>query len=246
MVQAPVVFRLCSSAQGVYDVMLGNLLIASCATCGVRPTANKCMGKQEVLGEMQTGYRIVAVAKELFHQRGVHATRVDEIVRAARVSRKEFDRSFRSKRQLAREVVLAYLAEIEAGSSHVHPKLASWSDFRRSPAEHVTFHKAFRALRGCPLAIIGNELTDKDDAVREVLSLVFEALTKRLTAFFRQQKTESHLSKSAKEEGLAAFCVAVIQGAMLIGKVRREFEAVESVLEEMVTHVENFRLGRNS
>lgn len=165
------------------------------------------MGKQEVLGEMQTGYRIVAAAKELFHQRGVHATRVDEIVQAARVSRKEFDRSFRSKRQLAREVVLAYLAEIEAGSSRVHPKLASWSDFRRSPAEHVTFLKAFKALRGCPLTIIGNELTDKDDAVREVLSLVFEALTKRLTAFFRRRKPKVISARALRRKAWRRFAL---------------------------------------
>jgi TetR/AcrR family transcriptional regulator, transcriptional repressor for nem operon len=190
--------------------------------------------------------RIIAAAKDLFHQRGVRATHVDEIVEASGVSRREFSRSFRSKQKLAKEVVLAYLVEIESGGSRLHPKLASWRDFERSLAEHVTFLDKFNMLRGCPLAIIGNELTEKDDATRQVLSIVFEALTKRMIAFFRKQKTEGHLSRSTNEERLAEFCVAVIQGAILVGKVRGESEAVERVLDEVTNHFAQLRLSLNS
>ena len=199
------------------------------------------MAKRQTLRGTQTENRIVSVAKHLFHQQGVHATHVDEIVHAAGVSHTEFHRSFRNKQKLAREVVFAYLAEIESGRSRLNPKLASWSDFKRSLAKHVTFLSEFNMLRGCPLAIIGNELTEKDDLVRQALSLVFEALTKRMTAFFRKQKTEGCLSQSTDEEQLAEFCVALIQGATLIGKVRGESEAVESVFEEVTTHFEQLR-----
>ena len=185
--------------------------------------------------------RIIAAAKDLFHQQGVRATNVDEIVQDSGVSRIEFNRSFRSKQKLAKEVVLAYLVEIESGSSRLHPKLASWSDFERSLAKHVTFLNEFNMLRGCPLAIIGNELTEKDDPVRQALSLVFEALTKRMIAFLRKQRTEGSLPQSIDEEQLAEFCVALIQGATLIGKVRGESEAVESVFEEVSTHFKQFR-----
>ena len=187
--------------------------------------------------------RIIAAAKDLFHQQGVRATHVDEIVRASGVSRREFNRSFRSKQKLAKEVVLAYLVEIKSGSSRLHPKLASWSDFKRSLAKHVTFLNQFNMLRGCPLAIIGNELTEKDDATRQVLSTVFEALTKRMIAFFRKQKMEGHLSRGVNEQQLAEFCVAVIQGAILVGKVRGESEAVENVLNEVTNHLEQLRTG---
>ncbi len=189
--------------------------------------------------------RIIAAAKDLFHQQGVRATHVDEIVQASRVSRREFNRSFRSKQKLAKEVVLAYLIEIESGSSPLHPKLASWSDFERSLAKHVAFLNRFNMLRGCPLAIIGNELTEKDDATRQALSIVFEALTKRMTAFFRKQKMEGHLSRSANERQLGEFCVAVIQGAILVGKVRGESETVEHVLDEVTNHFAQLRLSLN-
>ena len=190
--------------------------------------------------------RIIAAAKDLFHQQGVDATHVDEIAQAAGISPREFHRSFRNKHKLAQEVVLAYLAEIESGSSRLHPRLASWTDFERSLAKHVTFLNEFDMLRGCPLAIIGNELTEKDDLVRQALSLVFEALTKRMTSFFRKQKTEGCLSQSTDEEQLAEFCVALIQGATLIGKVRGESEDVESVFEEIAAHLGQLRLSANA
>jgi TetR/AcrR family transcriptional regulator, transcriptional repressor for nem operon len=183
---------------------------------------------------------IIAAAKDLFHQQGVRATHVDQVVQAAGVSPREFHHSFRNKHKLVQEVVLAYLAEIESGSSRLHPRLATWSDFKRSLASHVRFLSDFNMRRGCPPAIIGNELTEKDDPIRRELSLVFDALTKRMAAFFRKQKTEGHLSQSANEEQLAEFCVAVMQGAMLIGKVRGESEAVESMFEEVISHFAQF------
>ena len=199
------------------------------------------MARPKTFRGTHTKNRIVSVAKRLFHQQGVHATHVDEIAQAAGISPREFHRSFRDKHKLAQEVVLAYLAEIESGSSRLHPKLASWIDFERSLAKHVTFLNEFNMLRGCPLAIIGNELTEKNDPARQALSLVFEALTKRMTVFFRKQKTEGCLSQSIDEEQLAEFCVALIQGATLIGKVRGESEAVESVFKEVTTHFEQLR-----
>jgi TetR/AcrR family transcriptional regulator, transcriptional repressor for nem operon len=134
--------------------------------------------------ETHSKRRIIAAAKDLFHQQGVRATHVNEIVQVSGFSRRAFNRSFRSKQKLAREVVLAYLVEIESARLLLHPKLVSWRDFERSLAQYVTFLNQFNMLRSCPLAIIGNELTEKDDATRQVLSTVFEALTKRMTAFF--------------------------------------------------------------
>ena|SRR5215469_11488768 len=135
------------------------------------------------------------------------------------------------------------LEEIESGTSPLHPKLASWRDFKRSLAVHMKFLKEFNMLRGCPLAIIGNELTEEDDTVRQVLSLVFDALTKRIAALFLKLKTEGRLPRNANERQLAEFCVAVMQGSMVVGKVRGKSEAVAQIFKEMVSHFEEFRLS---
>lgn len=107
----------------------------------------------------------------------------------------------------------------------------------------MKFLKEFNMLRGCPLAIIGNELTEEDDTVRQVLSLVFDALTKRIAALFLKLKTEGRLPRNANERQLAEFCVAVMQGSMVVGKVRGKSEAVAQIFKEMVSHFEEFRLS---
>jgi len=201
------------------------------------------MKKLNAFREPHAQNRIVLAAKRLFHQHGVHATPIDAIIRAAEVAPKEFHRSFRTKQKLTQEVVRAYLEEIESGTSPLHPKLASWRDFKRSLAVHMKFLKEFNMLRGCPLAIIGNELTEEDDTVRQVLSLVFDALTKRIAALFLKLKTEGRLPRNANERQLAEFCVAVMQGSMVVGKVRGKSEAVAQIFKEMVSHFEEFRLS---
>lgn len=97
---------------------------------------------------------------------------------------------------------------------------------------------------GCPLGIIGNELTEEDEAIRQDLNLVFEALKERIATFLKKEKSETRLLPTADEEQLAEFCVAAMQGAMLIGKVRRDSLAVARIFEDLSKHLSRYRTER--
>ena len=96
--------------------------------------------------------------------------------------------------------------------------------------------------RGCPLGIIGNELTEEDEAIRQDLNLVFEALKERIATFLKKEKSEAHLLPTTDVDQLAEFCVATIQGAMLIGKVRRDSRAVARIFEDLSMHLSRYRI----
>jgi len=57
-------------------------------------------------------------------------------------------------------------------------------------------------------------------------------------AFFIREKASGRLSKFADEAGMASFCTASIQGAMLLGKVKRNAHVVEKVAEQALAHLQ--------
>ena len=191
---------------------------------------------------VQTRLRIISMAANLFHKKGVRATHVSEISQAARVTRQELYRHFRTKGDIAKEVVRAYLAEIKTGTSKLHHKLESWRDLEQTFTAHVELLEEFQMRRGCPLGVIGNDLTEEDEAIRHDLNLVFEALRERIATFLKKEKSQKLLLPSADEEQLAEFCVAATQGAMLIGKVRRNSKTITAIFEDLSMHLSRYKI----
>jgi hypothetical protein len=73
--------------------------------------------------------------------------------------------------------------------------------------------------------------------IRQDLSLIFEVVKNKLAAFFIKEKAMGRLSQDANEEQLADFCIATIQGAMLLGKIKRNSQPVERTVHEAMAHL---------
>ena len=100
--------------------------------------------------------------------------------------------------------------------------------------------KSFRMTRGCPFGTVGNEVTEKDELIRQDLSLIFEVVKNKLAVFFVKEKALGRLSPEANEEHMADFCLGAIQGAMLLGKVRRNSKPVETIVSQALAHLRRY------
>jgi hypothetical protein len=76
--------------------------------------------------------------------------------------------------------------------------------------------------RSCPFGTIGNEVTENDELIRQDLCLIFEVVRSKPAAFFVKQKAKGTIARSADVGALADFCIATVQGAMLMGKDRAQ------------------------
>jgi hypothetical protein len=97
-------------------------------------------------------------------------------------------------------------------------------------------------------------LKEGDDLTRQALSLIFDLMLARLESFFSREKIAGRLASNADVEQMANFCVAVIQGAMLVGRIARDCHRVEVVFEDLLGHLNRYakvptatrkRIGRN-
>jgi AcrR family transcriptional regulator len=183
--------------------------------------------------------RIIRTAADLFHKQGARATSPDEIIEASRTGKGQFYHYFRSKEGLIHEVLQTYLQEIKDGASRVNYEVHSWRDLEKWFLAHLELQKHFEMTRGCPFGTLGNEVTQNDELVRQDLSLIFEVVKNKLAAFFVKQKAKGRLGKRADAENMADFCIAAMQGAMLMGKIRRSSQTVETTVHEALAHLKS-------
>ena len=188
----------------------------------------------------ETRLRIIRVATDLFHKQGARATSPDEIIEASRTGKGQFYHYFKSKEGLVHEVLQAYLEEIKTQTSRVSYEIDSWRDLEKWFAAQVELQKAYEMTRGCPFGTLGNEVTENDELIRQDLSLIFEVIRSKLAAFFLREKAKGKLAKQANAERMADFCIAAIQGAMLMGKIQRSSHTVEASIQEALAHLRSY------
>jgi TetR/AcrR family transcriptional regulator, transcriptional repressor for nem operon len=198
------------------------------------------MQRKFVRGE-ETRQRIRRTAADLFHKQGVRATSPDEIIEASRTGKGQFYHYFKSKDGLVHEVLQSYLEDIQAGNAPLRYEIASWRDLERWFLAQIDLQKSFQMTRGCPFGTIGNEVTENDELIRQDLSLIFELVKNKLAAFFIKEQAKGRLVKKANAEELADFCIATIQGAMLMGKIKRSSLTAESAAREALAHLKGHK-----
>jgi AcrR family transcriptional regulator len=196
--------------------------------------------RQTTIRGADTRLRMIQVAADLFHRKGIHATSPDEIIEASRTGKGQFYHYFKSKQGLVREVLKTHLDAINKGTSPINYGIQSWGDLETWFLAHLEQQKRFGMTRGCPFGTIGNGLTDDDEAVRQDLALVFEVVKNKLAAFFIREKARGRLAAEAHEDQLADFCLATVQGAMLMGKIRHSSETVESTVSQALAYLRTF------
>jgi len=188
----------------------------------------------------ETRRRILQAAAELFHRQGARATSPDDIIEASGTGKGQFYHYFKSKEGLVHELLQSYLQEIKTGAAPLNYEIRSWRNLREWFLAQVELQKSYKMTRGCPFGTLGNEVTENDELVRQDLNLIFEVVKAKLAAFFIREKAKGRLMKQANEEHMAEFCIATIQGAMLMGKIKRSSKPVETTIHEALAHLRGY------
>src|SRR5499427_1757837 len=188
----------------------------------------------------ETRLRMIQAAADLFHKQGVRATSPDDVIEASNTGKSQFYHYFKNKEGLVHEVLQSHLHAIKTGTAPLDYEIESWQDLERWFVAQIDLQRKFGMTRGCPFGTIANEITENDELVRQDLSLIFEVMKNKLAAFFLQEKSQGRLMKTVDPDQTADFCIACIQGGMLIGKIKRSSQTVERTVQEALAHVKSY------
>lgn len=162
--------------------------------------------------------KIVQAGLEQFHRVGFNGSSVEDITDLAEVPKGSFYNHFKSKEELAVEVIGRY---IEQGPHAMLDDTAA-PPLKRLRAYFSALGQEFVGSgykRGCLLGNFSSELADHSGAVRRRLETAFDNWLKRIANVIREAQRAGEVDSKLKPEQLAGALLSAWEGALLRARV---------------------------
>lgn len=166
--------------------------------------------------------RLICCAAELFWKNGYSATGISEILKQCELPKGSFYFHFKSKDELAAEVITYYQHILFEHFQKLSVK-KNWEDFINAAFDHLLNRTGDHVFSGCPFAVMGMEtaLSKPEIAVKYMDAL------KQFEKLFYQVLLQSGLSCDHAKI-LSQRFLAVYQGELLLGRISGDVSYLES------------------
>jgi TetR/AcrR family transcriptional repressor of nem operon len=193
-------------------------------------------------GEPKTGRgrasreRIVERAAELFAERGIAATSVDEVLAAAGAGKGQFYHYFRSRDELAAAAVGHRCAQVMAELTQALGSVSSLAGLEQALAGFVAkFEQA--GLPGCPIGTLATEVAGRNEDARRQAAAGFDAWERLLADALERMRQRGELRADAESAVLATGLLAAIEGGMVLSQTRRDMASLRIAVDAGITHL---------
>jgi TetR/AcrR family transcriptional repressor of nem operon len=196
-------------------------------------------------GEPKTGRgrasreRIVERAAELFAERGIAATSVDEVLAAAGAGKGQFYHYFRSRDELAAAAVGFRCAQVMAGLTAALGGVSSLAELERSLAGFVAgFEES--GMPGCPIGTLAAEVAGRNEEARLQAATGFDVWERLLAGALERMRQRGELRADARPAVLATGLLASIEGGMVLSQARKDMASLRVAVEAGLAQVRAF------
>jgi TetR/AcrR family transcriptional regulator, transcriptional repressor for nem operon len=187
-------------------------------------------------GEPKTGRgrasreRIVERAAELFAERGIAATSVDEVLAAAGAGKGQFYHYFRGRDELAAAAVGHRCAQVVAGLTEALGDVSSLTELEQALTGFMAGFEAM-GMPGCPIGTLSTEVAGRNDEARLAAAAGFDAWERLLAGAFERMRQAGELRADAEPAVLATALLASIEGGMVLAQARRDMASLHVAVD---------------
>jgi AcrR family transcriptional regulator len=180
---------------------------------------------------LATRQRIVAGAAELFRERGVAGTSLDDVCEATSTSKSQLFHYFAD----GRTQLLAAVAQHEADrvledQQPAIDQLTSWAAWQAWRDRVVERYRA--QGQSCPLAVLTSQLGPGSPEHQEVVVGLFRRWQRKIADGIRTMQASGDIESSMDADRRAAALLAGLQGGVLIMLATGEIAHLEVALDE--------------
>jgi TetR/AcrR family transcriptional repressor of nem operon len=180
--------------------------------------------------------RIVERAAQLFAERGIAGTSVDEVLAAAGAGKGQFYHYFRSRDELAAAAVGHRCALVVSGLTEVLGEVSSMAGLEQALAGFVAgFEQA--GLAGCPIGTLSTEVSGRNEEARRHAAAGFDAWEKLLADVLERMRERGQLRADARPAVLATGLLASLEGGMVLSQARRDMASLRTAVEAGLAQV---------
>ena len=202
-----------------------------------------------VRAEKPTREQILDAATRLMHLSGYRGTRLDDVLKESGVGKGNFYYYFKSKEELGYaildRIVQGFLERTLEPSfaDPSHPPLEKIQRFFDSLLES---QRQRNCVGGCFMGNLASELSDVHEGFRRRLTDVFTRWRETFTEALRDAQSDGNLTAACDPARLAHFLVASLEGAILMTKVTKEIQVMETCVGELKAHLALYATGARS
>ena len=180
--------------------------------------------------------RIVERAAELFAERGIAATTVDEVLAAAGAGKGQFYHYFRSRDELAAAAVGFRCTQVVAGLTHALSGVSSLAGLEEALEGFIAgFEQA--GLPGCPIGTLAAEVAGRNEDARLQAAAGFDAWERLLAGALERMRQRGELRADAVPAVLATGLLASIEGGMVLSQARKDMASLRVAVEAGLARV---------
>lgn len=180
--------------------------------------------------------RIVERAAELFAERGIAGTSVDEVLAAAGAGKGQFYHYFRGRDELAAAAVGFRCAQVVGGLTEALGRVSSLAGLEQALTGFIArFEQA--GLPGCPIGTLATEVAGRNEEARAQAAAGFDAWEKLLADALERMRRRGELRADAEPAVLATGLLASIEGGMVLSQARRNMASLRVAVDTGLAQV---------
>jgi len=192
---------------------------------------------------VEARHRILEVARELFHTRGLGGVSMEDVAGAAGIKKANLFHYYHSKESLE-------LAVLEQAAGEMKEQIrAQLSSSGRDPVGAVAsmFDQAGRWMRerrcrgGCFLGNVAQEASDHNETIRLRVSELLHYWMEQIAASLDRARSAGYFRPDLEPTPAAEAILALFEGALLFSKASRRDGPVESSKRMAVAYLQGFR-----
>ncbi len=168
-----------------------------------------------------TREKILQAAFKAFHEKGYNGTSIQDIIEAAKVPKASSYNHFKSKQQLAIEVLDLYVKIVQ--ESMQGPEEASPIELLRIYFEQsIHQHKEWGFETGCMIGNFAAEISNSEKVLRAFVVRAFDSWAKAIEDVLAKAQDKGELPATQSPKELASYILNSYHGAVLRGKLTRD------------------------
>jgi len=197
-------------------------------------------------GEPRTGRgrasreRIVESAAELFAERGVAGTSLDDVLAAAGAGKSQLYHYFSGRDELVAAAVGLRCTQVLAGLTQALGSVASMAGLAQALAGFVAGFEQM-GLPGCPIGSLAAEVAERNDDARRQAAAGFDAWERLFADALERMRQRGELRADASPAVLATALLASIEGGMVLSQTRKDPAPLHVAVEAGLAHVRTYR-----
>jgi len=180
--------------------------------------------------------RIVERAADLFAERGIAGTSVDEVLAAAKAGKGQFYHYFRNRDELAAAAVGYRCAQVVDGLTEALGDVSSLAGLEQALAGFIAGFEQ-TGLPGCPIGTLAAEVAGRNEAARMQAAAGFDAWERLLADALERMRQRGELRADAQPAVLATGLLASIEGGMVLSQARKDAASLRIAVDTGLAQV---------